>query len=73
MQDTQVVSLTNSKIMQQIGTDGGLLAQSVPLDENGLILAPAERADLIVDFSQFPPALIFAGLISRLLLLVVNL
>jgi len=54
MQDTQVVSLTNSKIMQQIGTDGGLLAQSVPLDENGLILAPAERADLIVDFSQFP-------------------
>lgn len=54
MQDHQVVSSTNSKIIQQIGTDGGLLAQPVPLDEKGLILAPAERADLIVDFSQFP-------------------
>jgi len=54
MQDNQVVSSTNSKIIQQIGTDGGLLAQAVPLDEKGIILAPAERADLIVDFSQFP-------------------
>jgi spore coat protein A len=33
----------------QIGTDGGLLSGPVSLDR--LLLAPAERADLIVDFS----------------------
>ena len=33
----------------QIGTDGGFLPAPVKLDE--LILAPAERADLIVDFT----------------------
>ncbi len=33
----------------QIGTDGGLLANPVAL--NKLLLAPAERADLVVDFS----------------------
>jgi spore coat protein A len=33
----------------QIGTDGGFLAKPVAL--NKLLLAPAERADLIVDFS----------------------
>lgn len=34
----------------QIGTDGGLLANPAAL--NKLLLGPAERADLIVDFSQ---------------------
>ena len=34
----------------QIGTDGGLLGQPVAVPQSGLILAPAERADLIVDF-----------------------
>lgn len=34
----------------QIGTDNGFLQNPVPLDE--LILAPGERADLIVDFSN---------------------
>ena len=33
----------------QIGTDGGFLANPVAL--NKLLLAPAERADLMVDFS----------------------
>lgn len=33
----------------QIGTEGGFLENSVPLTE--LLLAPAERADVIVDFS----------------------
>jgi spore coat protein A len=33
----------------QIGTDGGFLQQPVPLSR--LLLGPAERADLIVDFS----------------------
>ncbi len=35
--------------LYQIGTDGGFLSAPVKLDE--LILAPAERADVIVDFS----------------------
>jgi spore coat protein A len=35
----------------QIGTDGGLLSKPVPLTK--LLLGPAERADLIVDFSAF--------------------
>jgi spore coat protein A, manganese oxidase len=34
----------------QIGTDGGLLASSVPVPQ--LLLAPGERADVIVDFSM---------------------
>ena len=35
----------------QIGTDGGLL--QVPARLNKVLLGPAERADLIVDFSEF--------------------
>jgi spore coat protein A len=35
----------------QIGSDGGLLPSPVPL--SNVLLAPAERADLIVDFSSF--------------------
>jgi FtsP/CotA-like multicopper oxidase with cupredoxin domain len=37
-------------LIKQLGTDGGLLGQPVDLPANGLTLAPAERADLIVDF-----------------------
>jgi FtsP/CotA-like multicopper oxidase with cupredoxin domain len=36
----------------QIGSDGGLLAHPVPHDT--VDLAPAERFDVIVDFSRFP-------------------
>jgi spore coat protein A, manganese oxidase len=35
----------------QIGSDGGLFDRPVPVD--GLLLLPAERADVIVDFSRF--------------------
>lgn len=35
----------------QIGSDGGLLERPVPMQK--LLLGPAERADLIVDFSGF--------------------
>ncbi len=35
----------------QIGTDGGLLERPVPL--NNLIMAPAERAEFIIDFSNY--------------------
>ncbi|WP_243769702.1 hypothetical protein [Amycolatopsis acidicola] len=37
-----------------IGTDGGLLPAPAELPAAGLTLAPAERADLLVDFSKFP-------------------
>jgi spore coat protein A len=37
----------------QIGTDGGLLA--APLTHEHFELAPAQRVDLIVDFSRFAP------------------
>jgi spore coat protein A len=36
----------------QIGTDGGLLLRPVSLPAQGLVLASAERADLLVDFSD---------------------
>ena len=36
----------------QIGTDGGLLPAPAPIPEQGLVLASAERADLLVDFSD---------------------
>jgi bilirubin oxidase len=36
----------------QIGADGGFLPRPAPLD--GLLLAPAERADVIVDFTRVP-------------------
>jgi len=37
----------------QIGTDTGLLATPVPIDS--IVLAPGERADLLVDFSRLLP------------------
>jgi FtsP/CotA-like multicopper oxidase with cupredoxin domain len=39
--------------LTQIGADGGLLDVPVSPPGDGLILAPAERADLIVDFRNF--------------------
>jgi FtsP/CotA-like multicopper oxidase with cupredoxin domain len=36
----------------QIGTDHGLLRTPVPVPADGLVLASAERADLLVDFSD---------------------
>jgi FtsP/CotA-like multicopper oxidase with cupredoxin domain len=39
----------------QIGTDHGLLRAPVPVPANGLVLASAERADLLVDFSDLEP------------------
>jgi spore coat protein A len=43
------LSLSNGQTFHQIGTDQGLLPAPVPLTRT--TLAPAERADLIVDFS----------------------
>jgi o-aminophenol oxidase len=39
----------------QIGTDHGLLRTAVPPPADGLVLASAERADLLVDFSELAP------------------
>jgi o-aminophenol oxidase len=39
----------------QIGTDHGLLLAPVPVPADGLVLASAERADLLVDFSDLAP------------------
>ena len=39
----------------QIGTDHGLLRSPVPVPADGLVLASAERADLLVDFSDLAP------------------
>jgi FtsP/CotA-like multicopper oxidase with cupredoxin domain len=43
--------LSNGHSMMQIGGDDGLLDAPVPIDR--LILAPGERADILVDFSRF--------------------
>jgi spore coat protein A len=39
----------------QIGTDHGLLRTPARLPAEGLVLAPAERADVLVDFSDLEP------------------
>ncbi len=44
------LSLSHGKAFQQIGTDQGLL--SGPVELKSLNLAPAERADLLIDFSH---------------------
>jgi len=46
------LSLSNGETFHQIGTDQGLLAAPVPLDRS--LLAPGERADLVVDFIGHP-------------------
>jgi spore coat protein A, manganese oxidase len=38
----------------QIGAEGGMWDQPVPVDQ--LVLAPAERADVLIDFAKFPGA-----------------
>ena len=47
-------ALDNERITQ-IGTDGGLLLAPAPIPYQGLVLASAERADLLVDFSGLEP------------------
>ena len=39
-------------LVKQIGSDGGLMEAVVDLPDNGLTIAPAERVDLLVDFSS---------------------
>ena len=41
--------------IRQIGTDHGLLRTAAPIPADGLVLASAERADMLVDFSDLTP------------------
>jgi spore coat protein A len=45
------LELGGGEPLTQIGGDGGLL--EAPVDRNNIRLAPAERADVLVDFSRF--------------------
>lgn len=45
------LALSNQQPFQQIGSDQGLLRAPITLEAT--ILAPAERADLIIDFAQY--------------------
>jgi spore coat protein A, manganese oxidase len=47
-----ILKLDNDLPFWQIGTEGGFLPRAVELDR--LLLAPAERADVIVDFTRVP-------------------
>jgi spore coat protein A len=40
--------------VKQIGSDAGLLPRAVNIPGGGLVLSPAERSDLLVNFNQFP-------------------
>ena len=54
-----MVTTTPGPVFWQIGTDGGLLDAPVKIDPNDplvprlLLLAPGERADIIIDFAAF--------------------
>ena len=48
-----ILKLSKAVPFWLIGTDGGFLPEPVQLDR--LLLGPAERADVIVDFSKFKP------------------
>ncbi len=47
-----ILKLSNNQTFWQIGAEGGFLPAPVELDE--LLIAPAERADVIVDFTNVP-------------------
>ena len=44
------LKLSNSQPITQIGNEGGLF--SAPLSSSSITLAPAERADIVIDFSR---------------------
>jgi spore coat protein A, manganese oxidase len=50
---TYTLALSTGSAFHQIGTDGGLLA--VPVSLNQLTLAPGERADVVMDFAGYTP------------------
>lgn len=47
-----ILKLSNNQSFWQVGNDGGFLA--APVELKRLLIAPAERADVIVDFTTVP-------------------
>ncbi len=47
------LKMSNGMAFTQIGTDGGFLPK--PVELASLLIAPGERADIVVDFSQLTP------------------
>lgn len=47
------LKFSNQMQFWQIGTDGGYLNEPVPL--TSLLIAPGERADILLDFTEIPP------------------
>jgi FtsP/CotA-like multicopper oxidase with cupredoxin domain len=45
--------VAHNDAVRLIGTDGGLLPAPAPLPDGGLVAAPAERFDVLVDFGRF--------------------
>ena len=50
--DAENRNINHNAAVRQIGTDGGLLPAPAALPDGGLTIAPAERADILIDFSQ---------------------
>ncbi|MFN2427222.1 MAG: multicopper oxidase domain-containing protein [Candidatus Binatia bacterium] len=48
---TYDLALSNAASFTQVGTDGGLLA--APVSVAGVLIAPGERADVVVDFAGY--------------------
>jgi FtsP/CotA-like multicopper oxidase with cupredoxin domain len=48
--DAEDRAVNLNAVARQIGTDGGLLPAPTALPEDGLVLAPGERADVLIDF-----------------------
>ncbi|HWC78376.1 MAG TPA: multicopper oxidase domain-containing protein [Pseudonocardiaceae bacterium] len=48
--DAEDRAVNHNAVARQIGTDGGLLPAPTALPEDGLVLAPGERADVLIDF-----------------------
>ena len=57
------LSFNDSRLFQWIASDGGLLAAPVAL--RSLTLAPGERAEILVDFSDGRPASLLPGKVSN--------
>ncbi len=50
---TFTLALSNGATMQQIGSDGGLLASPAPV--TSITIQPSERADVVIDFAALSP------------------
>ncbi|MBL8758557.1 MAG: multicopper oxidase domain-containing protein [Phycisphaerae bacterium] len=49
---TYTLALSDGSTFQQLGSDGGLLAQTI--NATAVTIAPGERADIVIDFGIYP-------------------